>query len=720
MLAARFPIPEQAPGVAERWFSRYGGIGQPPGSWDQMTPELIARGAQANLSLLCQLPAIVQNDSTETGQAQARDLFLTCARRFIAADDMNRGGTTYMVERTDVAANALVMRDAMQEAGIYDEFVRIWMLEDFLYAKQPSLNMDWMRARLPVAWALVAAMQNGPEKLYRLRLLLRATNAAMLRVFTPDGGGIHHTCDHLAYGAYSLVDIVTLAKQLYGTSFELSAAAHERLRAFARAHAFGTLGQNWPGNLRARAQFEPIRFKELPTILGLLSQMGHPLDREMAALYLAKAGANDDPFSPLATRCHALGVEAADLSGHYVYPVSAAALHRRDDWLVTIDGARQDRRGIEIYAPPGTGNSYTRNSCFGSIMITTRKRPSAYGGDGWDFNFYAGVTSVVLPPEMLTTAKRTGYVFNQTHFASGTSLGGNGVWGMVAKGTARCNKSAFCFDNRITLLTSDIEEAANEQPVVTTLFQFALPSRDEAVTLNGAAIRDFPHDSSRELDAPMRLQDNQGNSYVVHPTRGETLRIERLSQSWPFYDRLRADTPAEVTALRQKRWLKLPEKRLLAKHSVGRTGDFVRATINHSDRASEGRAAFTILVGAPPPAEALPQQILRQDSVAHVLRDEPSKTTGYVVFQKQAPLDAGPLLNVSRECVVMVSERPGGRLAISAATSVFLDQQPVILWIAGAWADTSTPVVTRVTDDHTELAVPLDSYLPSTFVLQQP
>ena len=737
-IASLFPAPEKAPGVPAKYFVRYGGQvteanPAPPTRWDQLSEELIKRCRNTrNWSMLSQLALICHEDPTPEGRAKAKELYLDCARQFASSEGAAKGNTSYLIARVRFAANALAMKSVLQNAGLYEPLVRPFMMEGFMTAKRPALNMDASRSNLPLSWTLVANMEDGPEKLYRLRLLQRATSLSMARLFTPDGGGMHHRCDHIAYASYSVPPIVQLARKLHGTAFRLDDTARERLRAFARAHAFGTVGLRYPGNLNARAFVGDSGLGSLPGILRELAEMGAPdgsgpVDREMAALYLAKVTDRGDKAGQ---RHRKLGIEPATLSGHLSYNISAAALHRRGKWLVSIDGSRSDHRGVEIYASPGTGNSYARYSCFGSIMILATPDPksgkitaaaSGYRADGWNWSYFAGVTSAERTFDRLAS-KRPGYVRNNSSFGGGTSLGEDGIWGLDVVGDVKCRKSAFCFDNRITVLTSGIQPRNPKDRAVTTLFQLALNAPEEPVFVNGASISDFPYEQEFSLEEPVRLVDNRGNGYYVHDTLGETLRLRRSTQAWYYMSDMRPDAPEGIQKLRRLNRLTPEQLRTASEHLRPRRGDFALAFIDHSEKPSQKSCAFTIFVRQAPPEGALPYTILRQDQVAHILRDNPSRTTGYVVFEPEQELKEGPLRSSGRPCFFMARESEEGTLSCSVGSTDQKDRSPIVLRLRGRW----TVVIPGAEDmeckqdgETTTVTIPYRDYMPVRFALRE-
>ena len=72
--------------------------------------------------------------------------------------------------RTRVEATTLYMSTVLKEVGLYDEFIKKWLIEErFLNDENPILNMDWCRDRLPMCWAFVSNMDDSRDKVTLLK-----------------------------------------------------------------------------------------------------------------------------------------------------------------------------------------------------------------------------------------------------------------------------------------------------------------------------------------------------------------------------------------------------------------------------------------------------------------------------------------------------------------------------------------------------------------------
>ena len=764
-ITERYPAPKTAPGVSDsgkNYYARYGDGLSRPKTWADVTPGHLARRGESHLALLCDMPRLYFADPTEKGRENAKQFFLEQVRLTLDKEDKNSGsGRTYQIVKAGFHDNVLAMKDVLKEEGLYDDFARVWsMHKRFMLQEHPMENMDWTRDRVSLAWALTANMDDGPEKLYRLRLLQRATSMSYDSLVTSDGGAIHHGCDHISYASYSMDDICDIAIKAYGTPFQLSDATYRNLKAYAWVHGLSTIGTDYPGNLQVRVRLGPMDIN-VEKWLPAMADMTCSPDPLLAGMYMTKfRDHTNGVIAETVERYRSSGVEPVGMNAHHSYNIASAAIHRRGDWLVTIDGCRNSIKAMELYTWAGTPRSYMPNSVFGSIQILSRPhrgREHGYVPEGWDHNHYAGVTAPVLPYELLMTQRQTEQIRNGSRFGGGTSLGPNGVWGLIFNryGQELCRKSAFCFDNRITVLTSDIQPLTSSYgtprrkkgskeppppkqppfPTHTTLFQFALPEPTTPMSVNGKPVTAFPYASRIELSQPVRLRDHRGNGYFVHAVEGDTLRVARRTQHSYNFSQLH-----KGSAIR-KLWSKNtrpPELKQLLAACEPIPGDFGVAWIEHHPIAERVGGAFTIFVQDTSSFSRMPYTILRQDRTAHILRDMPSQTTGYVVFEPNEKLGHGALRMISRPSTVMIQETGKGELSVSISSTDHESDvallkgvragvppyvpEPIVLTLAGAWRvgqSERDDLKLSLQDGTTRIIIPYLDYMPVRFGLEK-
>ncbi len=691
-LPTLFPIPEMPPAVSGyslgKWKHFLGSV--PKTVAELQALDFSDRALQGGNSpfLLAGAARVAAGDE----DVAARAFFLDACRRTIALPNVKLGNA-YSLSWSRLSTHFALATPLLLDTELYAPFARRYthfLLGHALDAEEPRINMDMANHRLPICWQLAAHLPDPVERDSTARKLQRLMNLTLAArwteqysgddLLTPDGGGIHHQTHHLAYVSYSLPTIVNLAVKLDSTPYGLGTEARHRLHTFMHVQAFSaTNALEVPGNLRGRCDVAPLKF-------GSLVRM-----REQ------------------------LGIMPVPLLGHWSLNVTAAALHRRDDWLVAVDGCRNDRRGSEIYAGPGTGNNYSRYFPNGSIMILATPDPdtglitasaSGYRRDGWNWSFIPGATSLERPFFELAS-KRPGYIGHGSPFGGGIWLEADGIWGLNFTGAdVHFRKSAFCFGDRITMLTSNITPKV-ERPAITTLYQQALDG--PAPT---AVSTDMP------MDQPVRLTDARGHGYVVHAGMG-VLKQCRGVQRWPYLNNLKEDTPAAIRTLRGKALLTPDQMRQVAAHCNPSEGQFARAWIDHGTGTE---CAVSVYVNRPAPLTAA-YTVLQQDQVAHILHDHSSNTIGYVVFDSSHTLTGdGALLSTSRPCFVMLRRTASGLTKASVGATDMRDLSPIVLNLRGSWRNASTGVVQpQVSPGRRVTTVTLEyrDYMPMHFALRE-
>lgn len=654
-----FPIPQKPQAITGDSWKKYGGVGKKPRSFSEITAEQVQKAESGSLALFAQLAQVYHNEKAEN-RKQVKALFLKCIKAMLTKN-YSKDGTTYLVNRTRVYSTTLYMSGVLKDAGQYKAFIKKWlMIEKFLEAENPILNMDWTRDRLPLCWAFVANMDDSQEKLILLKKLQLASSKVIERLVTPDGGALHHNCDHLSYASYSINPITDLVAKLHKTSFRLSKKAIENLKAFGRTRALSSINLHTPGNLSARATINSFHFKALPNLLLTLhniEKIDNPKNTEMLDLFLALQGRHQNWKKEWLVK----GYKEGELSGHATLNISSAAIHRRNHWVVSIDGNRAPIKGIEMYANPGSPRSFMKNSCMGSIQIIKRRfqgKNSGYRSSGWDHNHYPGVTARFLPLHELITLRLTDQVRNNSSFAQGTSLGQNGMWAMIVTGKEElCRKSVFCFDNRITVMTTGIK-ANSDKPVHTTLFQSALQNKKESTGLGRKCISTFPFKSTSDLSKPLILRDHLENTYYVHSSIDSVLKIFRESQkSYDLKYKSRSITRENAAKLLNK--------------SKPIIGNFAKAYVEH--KKDNSSLAFTIFIDGLK-TKSLPYTIIKAKKQIHIFYDKLSKTSCYTLFDKDYQNGVGYIHSANRPITAMVQSAKSFLACSVSATDKFYDE----------------------------------------------
>jgi len=462
------------------------------------------------------------------------------------------------------------MRDVLDEAGIADEMglSLAWFFArgNLALEQNPEATMDIINNHNKNLIPSILMLSDERLRLHRLRIVKRyfdtvLTNNTMLK---PDGTAFHHGMHHFAYASYSMPRIILhIAPNLSGTEFNLSQKSLERLKTYIWSNTFACNKYDMPPNLNGRAG-TPIK----SNLAGLAKTLAvqntidgkQVIDRDLAGLYLKLV---EDPDDETVRKFAEAGIQPAVQSGHISFNGAVSALHRRNQWLAVMTGMVKFYRGLEIYGWTESNNYgiYARN---GSIFILSRGNPvnlkdSGFSLEGWDWCRWPGTTAPLRPQQELFN----GYTMrgSQSTIGGGTELNDNGIWGEYHIGTdVSFKKSAFFFDNRITIITTDISRG-NSHPVTTTIYQMHLDNTNDTTIIDGNDIKDFP--DSRNLSCLHQshwLMDNKQNGYFIFPGQSALLEVKRQHQQWTYMvkNRLKDQANSPIIDIRHVRYKEKP------------------------------------------------------------------------------------------------------------------------------------------------------------------
>lgn len=633
------------------------------------------------------------------------------------------------------------MREVLSEAGILREVALALLYQmggsEEALSEEPEANMDRLhlvnKALLPCA----SMIPDLAEREQWLRAIQRYYSVVLLNRDTlgPDGCAYHHWFHHFSYASYSMPFPIRAAHSLDDTLFEIGAEAHERLRRYVYAMTFAMVNHTQPWNMNGRSG-TPIS-RDMSDQAGLLAEMGTPdgegeIDPLMAGLYLK---ITDTPDEEPATTWSAQGIEPLDLTGHLTLNGTAAALHRRDDWLVSIVGMVKFWRGLEIYGWHQSNNygMYARN---GSICVAAGGDPvtiedSGYQEEGWNWCHFPGTTCLKQPVHEMFR----GYAMfgNPSPIAGGTTLGEDGVWGLdFAREEVNFRQSAFCSGDLITVIKTGIKSDA-DRPVVTTLFQNALGEQMEPTLVDGEMIGEYPRETELAADEPCMLMDTIGTGYYVHQGH-DPISLARHEQTWTYmFDRYLKDPDDNPVIDYLKREYRHDDMRKNHEYFEPTRALFELAYFAHGTKPDGARCVYTIMPSTgPDELEAFaaemgtgtpPVQVLMGGAYTHIVRDNASRTTGYVLFRAHDTIQFGRhLRGVDRPCFAMVRENEAS-LDISIASSDIENKKPIVIRIHDRWhiADASgikgEPELKWEGFD-TIISLPYDYYMPMTLHLE--
>ncbi len=551
---------------------------------------------------------------------------------------------------------------------------------DRMMSEAPTVSCDDFHnytSNLPI---LVLLTPDLAECYQRMKALKLFYDKVILNnsPFGNDGSVHHHGGHHLGYGGYAPCTLMyTQLLPLKDTEFRISPEALEKLRKYTRAISFqSTYGKIAPNvYMRAGTQIN----LSASGMSRLLADMETPFDPEMAGIFLFS---ENGKITPDAKKYLDAGVKPIRPSGHLTLNMGALGIHRRDDWQVAAAGHLRSFRTLEIYGWTESNNygAFSRN---GSVFVTNHD-DCGYRFEGWNWNYWPGATTVTRSSADLYE----GYTMrgNRIDFGGGVTLGDNGIFGMDFQGgnDVRFKKSVFFFDNRITVITTDVnkEPLKNQQlppgETVTTLFQQGTSEEPKPLYVNGKEIGQFPYSGELDGKAPATMIDSLGNGYYIWP--GSPVKFRRQSQEWTYmfkkYLKDANDNPC--IDIRSK---KFREKPLAAneKYYNPTTSNFNLAYFDMGDAPKNASCAYTLLpatnneelqkFASEMKGSEAPVQILAMTSDIHAVYDPQTKTTGYVVFNHQKKFkDIGPLNSINSPAFIMIKDL-GDRYEVSVAFS---------------------------------------------------
>ena len=678
------------------------------------------------------------------------------------------------------------MREELAKTGLLRDMLLAGVATSMALRGDVLLHEDWAKAGyfprntdVAIEWrrllAMTALIPDPAERLQRLHAFQRSVSLlcdpSLGEPYAWDGTMHHHPQFNINYcaGVY-----FTEAYNLRGTCFSLYPEAMATLKRSLMALAFlggasGVVPPNIPGYA---GQPFGLNTKGLSALIAACgtAESRDGVDSDGAAIYLALAGDKTD--DPLAGKFLAMGFKPFNFEGHVTLNGGSRSLHRRGDWLVSIAGQYKFRRSCEG-APSYIASAFNAYSRHGSVFVVSSGNPpspwdSGFSLEGWDSRLIPGATSYLGETEGELLCRLGD---SSSAFGGGTDMDGDGVWGLeLVRQNAKLvdnikfHKSAFCFGDRVTLLTTDIgrgEGAGVEErqlQFATTLFQNAFgtggetertakgeghfganppkrapaPPSQEPCWIAGERVDAFPFETTLPAGSPRVVVDNKGTGYYVH-AESPPLRVTRREQNWNYLWKLWAK-PVQ----------KYPKGDL--RNFEPTVGDFATAWFEHGAKPDFSACAYTLVPQATPERMAefartmadpgtAPYKILQQDSRAHVLRDRDTQTTGYLVFDPSCALP-GPLRKVNRPCAAMVKEA-GGKLRVSTASTDMIEwpayaalpgkimlSGDIVLTLDGQWEiekldpDASKGCKADASQGKTVLTIPYETFLPAIMTLR--
>ena len=573
---------------------------------------------------------------------------------------------------------------------IRDIFGAIWWMEDVLrendlWDKMRNTITYWsglQETRLPYhrlrdevtdSWntlilprlACAMMMETDAERLRAMRALSRWVNGSLC--FTPgtiggikiDGTAFHHGGHYPAYAVPGFAYLGKYLSCVNGTQFSLNENAFNVLKFALLSVSKQTNLRDWGIGICGRHPFNGSISKAGVTAFAYAALSKDPFDKELAGEYLRLLEG-----LPLYTEDLKLirlfrnsdVSEATYPQGFYIYNYACLGIYRYKEKMVSLKGFTKNIWGAEIYSQD---NRYGRYQSYGSIQIIGTRSPisinngypiteesSRFVEAGWDWNRLPGTTAIYLPFEMLDSPLGGTDMLRQPETFAGACSLKDGKYGMFAMKISepdrpnftpsfKAYKSAFCIDNKIICLGSNISNDNLSYETETTLFQQNLLSKSEEIECNNTKIGQFPYKLTWGGEQKSALiKDLTGNYYYI--PAGQSFIIQKQNQE--SYEN---------------------------KYKKKTNGTFATAYIRHG-RAPKDAAYEYLIVMDPTEKQLLnlksnitDYQVLQKDATAHIIKDMKNHINGYAIFDDYISNEDDYLLQSDKEIMIMIKTENG-------------------------------------------------------------
>ena len=658
-----------------------------------------------------------------------------------------------------------IMKSELIKCGrwrpVIDRLRDITGVTDVLYNSNPTFDADFCNTQLNACLYLIL-LEDDKMRIYKDLTALRnwLEKAAINGELKPDGTLFHHNQCYAGYSVPALGPLIDVCSILYGTKFHSPTMHLYARRAAYCLHLLSatvTLPRTLSGRHANEGTILNWKFADIYRKLALMrnpeeteyfsrpeetesvnsknannqTNINNPhsintadYDKAMAEIYLSFSNVykKENRWTKL---FRSWGLATHDDAGNLSVNYTVANCHRRDDWMVFIRGQRFPFASGENYS--GCGADMCRYMNYGYMEVVTNGSPANMKESswinnksnkrGWNFNYFPGTTCRELPHDNLRSHFTIEERITSEIFAGGTSLAGNGVFGMKLQEdipgdkdprrigpvkywlgaheyrkrvehalfdvTFRARKSFFCFEDRILCLGSNIESKDESARILTTLFQHTITNKEKRAL-------DFPVSTtiSTESHSTWILDKNNTGYYI--PKGNAPLEFQRAFHKFPYH-------PA---------WN--PRKPELHNKIIKNEGNTEFSFLNHGRAAADQQYEYCVLIRSNEekiakfadkmsnPETAL-YEVLQKDRDAHIVRDTSSMTTSYVIFEP-GEVDKRELSFIDRPAMLMIRNTSENTLELSVSTPIISENNDFVdvdITLRGDW-HTNSPNVSRL------------------------
>lgn len=604
--------------------------------------------------------AIAYNNATDTkDKTELKQMFLSMYDHVydqgVAYGSCLGNFTHYGYSFRGFYTSYFLMKDVFIESGKLNEAekaMRWYAITNEVYRKPEVRGMD-MDAFNTVTTGRIASilmMKDTPEKVQYLKSFARWINNGCLPAdglagaFKIDGGAFHHRNNYPAYAVGGLDGATNMIYLLNHTEFAVSELGHQTVKKVLLTMRFYCNKLYYPLSMSGR--HPDGKGKLVPVHYAIMALAGTPdgkdeIDPDMASAYLRLVTNVGDNEKEVFELLSAKGYKPeSDPQGNIALGYGCVSVQRRSNWSAVVRGHSRYLWAAEHYLGC---NLYGRYLAHGSLQILTAApgrevtpKTSGWQEAGFDWGRVPGTTAIHLPVEqlkanILNVDTYSGFeemLYSDEAFAGGISQEHrNGAFGMKLhehdkyNGSHRARKSFHFFDGKIICLGSDIENVNNDYNTETTVFQLAV-------------LTEAGHEYWKTYKGNGNIWiDHLGTGYYI-PFKPENK--QNFEKHFPQYS-LNEETSKQTV------------------------GDWVSLTIDHG-KAPKGQSyeyviipqtnkdAMKAFAGKPT------YKVLQKDRNAHIVKDEESNTTSYVLFETPHVLPEGLIQKVDTCCLVMLRE----------------------------------------------------------------
>ncbi|CAF3345767.1 unnamed protein product [Rotaria socialis] len=667
------------------------------------------------------------------------------------------------------------IRNELNEADTTGSIFKaaMWIMYGHLLTEQEAsiMNTDIIHNYLTNVSRLIVCLSDQTESIHRISALRYVLDHCFeTRIHEPlalDGTVHHHWMCHYEYASYALPDIVKFASEMNDTEFRFSNNIRRIIRRCIFTLNFCLIeNEKIPANLNARAG-NCVLCNGLNLTKKCISicNEGYSYDPFFAGLLITLCPKNDKNIATY-LEDH---VEPIPLDGHLTLNSTSASIHRRSNFFVAVVGMGKNRRGLEIYGWLQESNSYGEYARNCSVFLVPANNQGVIkysnagcGYPGWNWSHWPGTTCLIKPPSELFE----GYcnLTAKNWLAGGTSIAGRD--GMFSNDflvfDIAFRRSVYCFDNRITVLTTNLKLLQQiKRPVVTTLFQSNFSNLENAeqtpfILNNDEIISEFPYENSFENHDLYSVTDHRKITYYLHSNENSNqsyrLVLRRSQQEMIYLNQSYLidpkDNPIIDIKAKHFREAKYEDNEKYFKPTKDNYG---LGYIEHLN-VDDGTASFvyTILIGHEQSNQWMeefshsskdpwastdltdlpPSLILSKSDDTHIFYDRDTDTTCYTCYSTdRLEVNIGLVRSFEQPCMAMVRGRGPGTITVSIATTDFTFNKTMSMVLKGKWVDAelqsddengSVHVRTEATaDDDTKVTVWQRIYMPVEFEMSQ-